>query len=110
MVSGQWLVGKRTDETDGTDGTGGLNAYGLWPMAESVREEKTPRAGWLVAFDYRRLGEMVVDLPCGLPGGQGVHAFGGDRTEGLQPCIDDDDFTLSACGARADEMAAVGRP
>ena len=50
MVSGQWLVGKGTDETDGTDGTGGLNAYGLWPMAESVREEKTPRAGWLVAF------------------------------------------------------------
>ena len=36
--------------------------------------------------------------------------FGGDGAEGLEPCIDDDDFTLSARGACADKMAAVGRP
>lgn len=50
------------------------------------------------------------ELTRGLPCGQGVGAFVGDGAEGLEPCVNDDDFTLSACGARADEMAAVGRP
>ena len=50
------------------------------------------------------------DLSSGLPGGQGVLAFGGERAECSEPCINDDDFALSASRACADEMAAVGRP
>ncbi len=50
------------------------------------------------------------NLSRGLPGGQGVFAFGRDGAESFEPCIDDDDFALSAGRARADEMAAVGRP
>ena len=49
-------------------------------------------------------------LPCGLPGGQGVIGFVGDGAESLQPRVNNDDFTQSARGVCADQMAAVRSP